>query len=231
MADLRVWVAAGLNLRTRLALVSCGRGVCADREDLLGGTAVQIVHSSRKGSRKIEHLGSAHSEEEVAALKVAAAKRLAGGQDELDLGIELPDEGAAASAEPLPIVSSRMGHLCDGLSRAYDVLGFDDLWGKVSGGGSDPLPEAIMTFDTSISAIEAVARGVCWAIVPERFVRRDVREGRVLLALDAVVPMRQSHYLLRRDDGSQLSGAAATFVQWLRAQDSIDPSLTSGRDR
>jgi len=92
-------------------------------------TAVQIVHSSRKGSRKIEHLGSAHSDEEVAALKIAAAKRLAGDQDELDLGIELPVEVAAATSEPLPIVSSRMGHLCDALSRAYDVLGFDEAAG------------------------------------------------------------------------------------------------------
>lgn len=46
-----------------------------------GATAVQIVHSSRKGSRKIEHLGSAHTEQEIAALKIAAAKRLAGDQD------------------------------------------------------------------------------------------------------------------------------------------------------
>lgn len=94
-----------------------------------GATAVQIVHSSRKGSRKIEHLGSAHSDEEVAALKIAAAKRLSGDQDELDLGIELPGEVAAATTEPLPIVSSRMGHLCDALSRAYDVLGFDEAAG------------------------------------------------------------------------------------------------------
>ena len=94
-----------------------------------GATAVQIVHSSRKGSRTIEHLGSAHTEEEIAALKIAAAKRLAGSQDELELGIELPVERAAATSEPLPIVSSRMGHLCDALSRAYDALGFDEAAG------------------------------------------------------------------------------------------------------
>ena len=94
-----------------------------------GATAVQIVHSSRKGSRKIEHLGSAHTDDEVAALKIAAAKRLTGGDDELDLGIELPAEVAAATSEPLPIVSSRMGHLVDALSRAYDVLGFDEAAG------------------------------------------------------------------------------------------------------
>ena len=90
-----------------------------------GATAVQIVHSSRKGSRKIEHLGSAHNDAEIEALKIAAAKRLAGDQDELDLGIDLPC-GVVAPGAPLPIVGSRMGHLWEGLSRAYDVLGFDE---------------------------------------------------------------------------------------------------------
>ena len=52
-----------------------------------GATAVQIVWSSRKGSRKIEHLGSAHEEAAIAALKAAAAQRLAAGQAELDLGL------------------------------------------------------------------------------------------------------------------------------------------------
>ncbi len=52
-----------------------------------GATAVQIVWSSRRGSRSIEHLGSAHDEPGLAALKAAAAQRLAAGQAELDLGI------------------------------------------------------------------------------------------------------------------------------------------------
>ena len=85
-----------------------------------GATAVQIVWSSRRGSRSIEHLGSAHDEPGLAALKAAAVQRLAAGQAELDLGI-----AERSAAEPLPITSSRSAHLWDGLSRAYDVLGFD----------------------------------------------------------------------------------------------------------
>ena len=84
---------------------------------------MQIVHSSRRGSRDIEHLGSAHSEEELEALKAAARQRLADGQAELDLGLEVA--AAAAAGGPLEIVSSRMGHLWDALGRAYDALGFD----------------------------------------------------------------------------------------------------------
>ncbi|WP_290514622.1 IS1634 family transposase [Aeromicrobium sp.] len=94
-----------------------------------GATAVQIVHSSSRGSRKIEHLGSAHNDQEVAALKIAAARRLAGDQDELDLGLELPAGIADTTPEPLPILSSRMGHLWDALSGAYDVLGFEEAAG------------------------------------------------------------------------------------------------------
>ena len=52
-----------------------------------GATAVQIVWSSRRGSRRIEHLGSAHDEIELEALKAAAVPRLAEGQQVLDLGL------------------------------------------------------------------------------------------------------------------------------------------------
>jgi hypothetical protein len=45
-----------------------------------GATAVQIAWSSRCGSRSIEHLGSAHDEAELVALKPAATERLAANQ-------------------------------------------------------------------------------------------------------------------------------------------------------
>jgi hypothetical protein len=89
--------------------------------------AVQIVHGSRRGSRDITHLGSAHDEQELAALKAAAAQRLAGGQQELGLGLDVA--GEPVSSGPLRIVSSRMGHLWDGLASAYEVLGFGEAAG------------------------------------------------------------------------------------------------------
>ena len=81
---------------------------------------MQIVWSSRRGSRQIEHLGSAQDEAALVALKAAAAQRLAAGQAELDLGL-----AAQSGSGPLPITSSRSAHLWDALCRAYDVLGFD----------------------------------------------------------------------------------------------------------
>jgi Transposase DDE domain len=85
-----------------------------------GAVAVQIVHSCHRGARKIEHIGSAHDDAELELLKAVARQRLAAGQGLLDLG---PGFGAGQGG-PLPITSSRMGCLLDGLSRGYDALGF-----------------------------------------------------------------------------------------------------------
>jgi len=96
-----------------------------------GATAVQIVYSYHRGSRQIEHIGSAHDEAELELLKAVARQRLAAGQEELDLGLE-PTEPArrGAGGGPLPITSTRMGHLWDALSRGYEELGF----GRAAGG-------------------------------------------------------------------------------------------------
>ena len=66
------------------------------------------------GSRSIEHLGSAHDEVELEALKAAAAQRLAAGQTELDLGL-------SGHLEPgtLAILSSQMTPLWEALCVAY----------------------------------------------------------------------------------------------------------------
>jgi hypothetical protein len=85
---------------------------------------VQIVYSSHRGSREIEHLGSARSGAEVELLKAAARQRLAAGQGELDLGLAVGAPGG-----PLPITASRMGHLLDALVHGYRVLGFDRATG------------------------------------------------------------------------------------------------------
>jgi hypothetical protein len=84
-----------------------------------GAIAVQIVYSSRRGSLDIEHIGSAHDDAELAALRAVAQQRLAAGQGVLQLG---PGYGAGAG-DPLPITSSRMSHLLDALDRAWQVLG------------------------------------------------------------------------------------------------------------
>ena len=83
-----------------------------------GATAVQVVWSSRRGSREIEHLGSAHDDAELQALKAVAQQRIAVAQP-----------GPGARDGPLPINSSRMGHLLDALGQAYRMLGLEDAAG------------------------------------------------------------------------------------------------------
>jgi DDE family transposase len=92
-----------------------------------GATAVQIVHSNRRGSRDIEHIGSAHDEARLELLKAAARQRLAAGQGELDLGVSgaAGRAGRVVDGGPLPITSTRMAHLWDALGQSFDLLGFD----------------------------------------------------------------------------------------------------------
>lgn len=74
---------------------------------------------------RFEHLGSAHDDGEVEALKAAARQRLAEGQGALDLGLN----AVGVDGEPLEIVASKSSHLWDGLCRAYQVLGFNTATG------------------------------------------------------------------------------------------------------
>nr|WP_170265751.1 IS1634 family transposase [Gordonia araii] len=85
---------------------------------------MQIVYSNRKGARMIDHIGSAHNDAELAALKNVAAQRLSEGQGQLDLGLSAADTG-----ETLPIRGSRMSVLWDALDGVYRELGFDDTTG------------------------------------------------------------------------------------------------------
>jgi Transposase DDE domain len=84
-----------------------------------GAIAVQIVHSYHRGSREIEHIGSAHDEVQLELLKAVAQQRLRAGQDSLDFGDGRP------GATELPILSTRSKRLWEALSTAYEVLGFD----------------------------------------------------------------------------------------------------------
>jgi Transposase DDE domain len=61
---------------------------------------------------------------EVETLKAAARQKIAAGQPELDLGL-----AAAGPGGPLPVTSTRTGHLLDALDRGYRVLGLDEAAG------------------------------------------------------------------------------------------------------
>jgi Transposase DDE domain len=88
-----------------------------------GAVAVQIVHSNWRGSREIEHIGSAHTPGEVEVLRAVAQQRVHANQDTFDF-----DDGQLGDDEA-PIVSSQARHLWETLSTAYRVLGLDRACG------------------------------------------------------------------------------------------------------
>jgi transposase len=88
-----------------------------------GATAVQIAEK-RDGVRRIlAHLGSAHSEAELAVLMQVARERLHAGQQAFDLGLD----SASASGDPTPgavVVGTASQVLWEVLESAYLRLGF-----------------------------------------------------------------------------------------------------------
>jgi hypothetical protein len=79
---------------------------------------VQIVWSKRNGSRDIQHIGSAHDDAELAALRAAAAAVIHRGQGELDVGGPRPAGRLVAAA-------SRSARLWEALETAWRAVGFD----------------------------------------------------------------------------------------------------------
>jgi hypothetical protein len=74
-----------------------------------GATAVQIVHKRGRRVLSIEHIGSAHTGDELALLLQVAEERRHAGQLTLDLG----DAGAGgAGAQALGRVNPRAGAWC-----------------------------------------------------------------------------------------------------------------------
>jgi hypothetical protein len=101
--------------------------VRAEGKTSSGATAVQIVYSYHRGSRKIEYIGSAHDDAELELLKAVARQRLAAGQEELDLGLEVTEparRGAGGGA--LPITSTRMERT--GTARSSRLSSATSAW-------------------------------------------------------------------------------------------------------
>lgn len=135
-----------------------------------GATAVQVVYASRRGSRSIEHIGSAHDDGELELLKAAAAQRVNAGQGVLDFG---PGFGTAPGA-PLPVTSSTMRTLLDAIARAYAVIGLakavgpdETFFGLVAA----RIIEPVSKLDSLRVLAEAGVAGPSYATVKRRLPR------------------------------------------------------------
>ena len=88
-----------------------------------GATAVQIVHKRGRRVLSIEHIGSAHTDDELAVLLQVAEERRHAGQLALDLG----DAGAGGAGTPAVVEGTASLILWEVLAGIYDDLGLDRL--------------------------------------------------------------------------------------------------------
>jgi hypothetical protein len=139
------------------------------------------VVDRRVRSRSRLHLGSAHDAQAAEALKAVARQRLAGGQGELELGMDTAAVAVGASAAPLQIVSSQMVPLWEALCAGNDQLGLDEATG-----GDEVFRQLVLarTIETT-SKVDSLRRacqaraGVVAALRGVHVVLRDRRRRRV----------------------------------------------------
>lgn len=88
-----------------------------------GSTKVQIAERRDGRNHILEHVGTARSEAELAALMAEARRRILPGQDSLDLDLDDAD----GMTRPGVVVGKTSAVLWQVLTGAYARLGFDDL--------------------------------------------------------------------------------------------------------
>ncbi|MFS0265601.1 transposase, partial [Corynebacterium striatum] len=97
-----------------------------------GATAVQIIWRYRNRKPEIEHVGSAHTDHDLAALMVKAQRLVDGEQISLDLKV-LPSavavSGTGTVDNPVTVSGERAGLLLDAIRGAFQLLGLDTASG------------------------------------------------------------------------------------------------------
>ncbi len=98
-----------------------------------GATAVQIASKTRGVRTIVEHIGSAHTEPELAALVEVAKTKIQAGQLAFDLDALAPVPVTAAPT----VIGSRSRVLWEVLESAYADLGFDGI-------GTEPFKQLVL---------------------------------------------------------------------------------------
>lgn len=89
------------------------------------GRAVRVVFSERGGRKDLQHVGTAHSDAQLAALKARAQAIIDGEQQSFDFGLDVPAVSTGSVTNPVPITRERAGCLLDVFEHAWQALGFD----------------------------------------------------------------------------------------------------------
>lgn len=92
-----------------------------------GATAVQIAEKRYGARRILEHLGSAHIEEDLAVLMQVAREKLNQGQQVLDIELPGTKTTPGAGSSGAVVTGSAAQVLWEVLTDTYTLLGFDTL--------------------------------------------------------------------------------------------------------
>ena len=99
-----------------------------------GAIAVHVVFSERKSAKRMKHIGSAHSESELALLRTETQRIVDGDQLAMDFGEVTHTPPATGSvSNPLPVAGQRAGYLLDCIDACFNELGL------AAASGDDPV--------------------------------------------------------------------------------------------
>ena len=102
-----------------------------------GARAVQVIWHYQDNKPVLDHVGSAHGDEELALLMARAEALME--QRQPKLLVEGGTSGTGTVEAPLPVTGERAGHLIDAFGRVFRDLGFD-----VATGGDSVFEHLVM---------------------------------------------------------------------------------------
>ncbi|WP_282606007.1 LysR substrate-binding domain-containing protein [Pelagibius sp. Alg239-R121] len=117
-------------------------------------------------------------------------------------------------------------HYADGLPDSAAALadcplvmttGFEDLWSQFfqAAGVEGSRTNSRVNVDTSLAALELAATGPRCAMVLNSFAESFVESGRLVVPVEAEIPVELSHYLLIPDGEVRQKPETLLFQEWL----------------
>lgn len=142
-----------------------------------------------------------------------------------------PNSNTIANLEKLseefivPICSSEIAENINSIADLEQVtpihiLGFDDHWTRYMAefGLQHEVKLTRLMVDTSVAACELVANNLGRAIVIERFAISAMSTGQNINITGDRIPLKQSHYLVKKDVTKERKSTVLIFNEWLRTQ-------------
>ncbi|WP_297103150.1 hypothetical protein [Tessaracoccus sp.] len=90
-----------------------------------GARAVQVIWHYRDNKPVLDHIGSAHTDEELVLLNARAQRLIDDRQPRLALDGDAAKAATGSVEAPLAIAGERAGYLIDAIQGVYRSLGFD----------------------------------------------------------------------------------------------------------